>query len=138
MRKLSALLVLLWLPFTPLRAEPAQTDSAALRDLIEQGVAVIDVRTAQEWQATGVIKGSHLITFFDQEGNYDAAAWVEKLAAIAPPDQPVALICAAGNRSQLIAQFLEQQVGYTQVHNVSAGIQAWIAEGNAVVPAAAE
>lgn len=117
----------------PLRAEVAQADNEMLKQLIAQGVPVIDVRTASEWQQTGVIEGSHLLTFFDESGNYDAEAWLAQLATIATDDQPLALICAVGGRTQAITTFLDQKLGYSKVHNVTAGIRAWISAGNETV-----
>ena len=38
-----------------------------LKSLMSEGVPLIDIRTAKEWQETGVIKDSHLITFFNGE-----------------------------------------------------------------------
>jgi two-component system CheB/CheR fusion protein len=63
------------------------------------------------------------------------AAWLEKLAPIAKPDQPVIVICRSGNRTKDVSQLLSQQAGYTKVYNVKSGIKGWIKEGGAVVPA---
>ena len=38
-----------------------------------QGVVVVDIRRAEEWQQTDVIKGSKLHTFFDKQHNFDLA-----------------------------------------------------------------
>ena len=107
-------------------------DNTKLQQLINAGVPLIDVRTANEWQQTGVISGSHLMTFFDEQGNYDAQAWLNTLQPIAGPDQPVVLICATGGRTKAISFFLNNQLGYSQVYNVSEGIYAWIQAGGDV------
>ena len=39
-----------------------------LKLLMSEGVPLIDIRTAKEWQETGVIKDSHLITFLMKMG----------------------------------------------------------------------
>ncbi len=59
---LSILLLIIMMPAS-LQAEVIQVDNDALQQLIDQGIPVIDVRTASEWQQTGVIEGSHLLTF---------------------------------------------------------------------------
>ncbi len=74
-----------------------------------------------------------MLTFFDEKGNYDAEAWLNEFAKIAKPDQPVALICATGGRTTPITNFLDQQVGYSAVHNVTAGIRGWINDGGPTV-----
>ena len=127
MQKILLSLVLIFA--LPLKAEVIQVDNNGLQQLLDQGVPIIDVRTAAEWQQTGIIEGSHLLTFFDESGNYDAKAWLEKFTTLVQPEQPVVLICAVGGRTQAITHFLAQKVGYKQVHNVTAGIRAWINAG---------
>lgn len=120
------------------RAEVIDIDSAELARLAASGVVVVDIRTEPEWKETGVIAGSHLLTFFDEKGRADPAAWLEKLKAFAPPDRPVAVICRSGNRTQPVSRLLAQQAGYRTVYNVRKGIRAWSADGRPLVPAAAE
>lgn len=118
----------------PLRAEVTQVDNAALEGLLEAGVPVVDIRTPEEWQATGIIEGSHLLTFFDAKGNYDARAWLSAFSAIAASDAPVAIICHSGGRSDIVSRFLDSQIGYRHVHDVHKGIAKWIAEGRPTIP----
>lgn len=116
-------------------AEVIDIDSAELDKLIKNGVPVVDIRVQSEWEDTGIVSGSQLLTFFDERGKVDAPDWVNKLAPIAKPDQPVILICRTGNRTRAASQFLSQQVGYSKVYNVKTGIKGWIKDGGAVVPA---
>lgn len=117
----------------PAAAAVANIDNAQLEKLISEGVPVIDIRRAEEWQQTGVVKGSHLITFFDKKGHYDVPAWLDKLAPIAGKDQPFILICRTGNRTGTVSNFLDKKLGYTKVYNVKKGITDWIAKGRSVV-----
>jgi rhodanese-related sulfurtransferase len=118
----------------PLNAEVVQVDNETLKRLIAEGITLIDVRSISEWRETGIIEGSYLLTFFDESGRYDVNAWLKKLQDIVSPDKPVAFICAIGGRTQAITHFLDNQAGYEKVHNVTAGIKAWIDAGNATVP----
>lgn len=118
------------------RADVVNIDSAELARLSASGVAVIDIRTEGEWKETGVIAGSKLMTFFDEKGRADPPAWLEKVKAVAKPDQPVILICRSGNRTRAATQFLSQQAGYKSVYNASGGMNAWSKEGRTVVPPA--
>ncbi|MEY2632606.1 MAG: hypothetical protein RIR00_1260 [Pseudomonadota bacterium] len=111
------------------QAEVIDIDNAELARLMEQKVPIIDIRTAPEWQETGVVPGSHLLTFFDEQGRADPAAWLGKARHIAGPEQPVILICRSGNRTRAAGQFLSEKAGYRKVYNVRSGIRAWIAEG---------
>ncbi|SHJ38617.1 Rhodanese-related sulfurtransferase [Malonomonas rubra DSM 5091] len=132
MRSILTLLLLLLIALSA-QAEVKQLDNAQLETLLAEGVPVVDIRRAEEWKQTGVVQGSHLITFFDAAGNYDARAWLTQLAPIAGKDDPVILICRTGNRTGIISQFLDQQVGFSRVYNVTKGITDWIARGYPVI-----
>lgn len=115
-------------------AEVTQIDNKILKQLISEGVPLVDVRTVSEWQETGIIEGSHLLTFFDEQGKYDINEWLKQLQQVASPEQPVIFICAVGGRTQPITHFLDAKLGYQKVYNVTAGIKAWIAANNVTVP----
>ena len=117
----------------PLHADVVQVDSAGLERLRAEGVPVIDVRRADEWRETGVIDGSHLLTFFDKKGRYDLDTWMPALAAIAETGEPVALICRSGKRSGRVARLLDEQFGYRHVYTARDGIVGWIGEGRSTV-----
>lgn len=117
------------------RAEIIDIDNAQLDKLSKSGVPVIDIRLQSEWEETGIVAGSRLLTFFDEKGKVDAPAWLEKVKPIAGPNQPVIVICRSGNRTKAVSQFLSQQAGYATVYNVKQGIKGWIGAGGPVVPA---
>ena len=117
----------------PLHADVIHVDSAELQQLRTEGVPVIDVRRPEEWSKTGVIEGSHLLTFFDAKGRYDLGQWMPALAAIAESDRPVALICRSGKRSVRVARLLDEQFGYRHVYSARDGISGWIEEGRSTV-----
>jgi len=126
-------------PVTTKAAEPilqsggySNIDNAFLDDLIAKGVTIVDIRRQEEWQQTGLVKGSKTITFFDHRGQINPN-FVPEFTAIAKPDQPVALICRTGSRTQAASQAIAQQLGYKNVMNVTHGITGWIAEKRPVV-----
>ncbi len=119
------------------RAEVIDIDNAQLGKLLKNGVPLIDIRLPVEWEDTGIIAGSRLLTFFDEQGRYDATAWLEKAKQVAKPNEPVIIICRSGNRTRPVSQLLSQQAGYKTVYNVKNGIKSWIAGGEPLVPAAA-
>ena len=133
MLRIVAFCALLIVGGVPLHAEVIQVDSAGLERLRADGVAVIDVRRADEWRETGVIDGSHLLTFFDRKGRYDLEAWLPALADIAETGEPVALICRSGKRSGRVARLLDEQFGYRHVYTARDGIVGWIGEGRSTV-----
>ena len=118
------------------RAEIIDVDNAELSKLTAAGVPLIDIRKPQEWQETGIVPGSRLITFFDEQGKSDPAAWLEKARAVAKPGEPVAVICRSGNRTKAVSRFLSEQAGYAKVYNVKEGIRGWSKEGRPLASAA--
>ena len=116
------------------RAEVIDIDNAELAQLVKSGVTVIDIRPRAEWEETGIVPGSKLLTYFDERGRADPG-WLEKLKPMARPGDPIVVICRSGNRTRPVSQLLAQQAGYPTVYNVKKGIKGWIGNGGAVVPA---
>lgn len=117
------------------RAEVIDIDNAQFDKLRQSGVPVVDIRLQSEWEETGIVGGSKLLTFFDEKGRADPAGWLDKVKPFARPNEPVIVICRTGNRTKAVSQFLSQQAGYATVYNVKAGIKGWIGAGGPVVPA---
>lgn len=61
-------------------------------ELLQRGAAIVDVRRSEEWQLTGTVAGSILLTFFDAEGNSDPLGWLEKLNQQVADNVPLVLI----------------------------------------------
>lgn len=126
-------LLLFWVTVGTVQAgNVEQLDHQALAELMKNGLVLVDVRTRAEWQASGVVDGSQLITFFDRNGAYDVPAFMKQLGAVAGPEDPVAFICATGSRTRTITHFLANDGGYTKVYNVTHGIRGWINAGGPV------
>lgn len=115
-------------------AQVKHIDNQQLNSLIDEGVPVVDLRTAAEWRHSGIIEGSHLLTFFDERGNYDVRSWLEQFVQVARQDDAVVIICAVGNRSLAVSGFLYDNLGFKKVHNVVEGIEHWKLKGFPVVP----
>jgi len=117
----------------PVQAAVVEVNNTELRELVSRNVPIVDIRRAEEWMQTGIVKGSHMLTFFDAKGNYDARGWLAQLATIVGKEEPFILICRTGRRTGLVSKFLDQQVGFKQVYNVTKGIRFWIDKGNPTV-----
>ncbi|MCK5903304.1 MAG: rhodanese-like domain-containing protein [Cocleimonas sp.] len=107
-------------------------NNAHLEKMMKEGITLIDIRLKEEWQQTGIIKGSKTLTFFDRNGRINPK-FVPEINRLVRPDQPVALICRTGNRTRAASQAIAQQLGYKKVYNVTHGITGWIAEKRPVV-----
>ncbi len=130
---ISALLLACFSPL--LHAEVIHIDNAEFKQLMSRGVPVIDIRTQPEWEETGIVAGSKLLTFFDERGRANPGEWLEKVKPFAKPGDPVIVICRSGNRTVAVSQFLSRQAGYAKVYNVKYGIKGWFKENEPVVPA---
>lgn len=105
--------------------------NAELQTLLEQGIPIYDVRRPDEWQQTGVIEGSRLLTFIDASGRLNPD-FFSTFTQLVNQNDPVILICRTGNRTSALALSLVEQRGYTNVYNVRNGILGWIKDGGAV------
>jgi len=103
-----------------------------LKLLLDRGVKIIDIRRQEEWNATGIIKGSQKATAFNENGDFNTT-FVPIMMAVTSPEEEVILICRSGNRTVAIAKFLTKQRGFKKVYNVTNGISKWIKDGFPVV-----
>ncbi len=69
-----------------------QVDSRNVPAFLQQGAAIIDVRRSDEWRSTGIVAGSHLLTFFDDYGSCQPEEWLRQLDQLVPVEQPLLLI----------------------------------------------
>lgn len=111
-------------------------DNDALKAKIASGVPVIDIRRPDEWRDTGVIPGSHLITFFDMKGNVNPQFGALLQKVVSDSNDEVILMCRTGHRSLTLSKYLSEQAGFSKIGNVEKGIVDWIKSGGEVAKAA--
>ena len=100
--------------------------SAEMQALIDQGVRVIDVRTPGEF-AAGRIPGAENVPVNEIEAF--SAGWDR--------NQPIAIYCAVGDRSDSAVEYLAGQ-GFGTIYHFAEGIVAWtgqVESGQAVASA---
>lgn len=108
--------------FTTLSLMADYTAQPIDQALIDTKIKIIDIRTPAEWNATGLVKGSIPIMFFDDQGGYDMESFLQKLTQIITQKERFALICHSGNRSKVVGKFLGEQMGYNVI-DLQGGIQ---------------
>ena len=108
-------------------AEIVDVNNKQIIQLSNANIPIIDVRRSSEWEQTGVIPSSNLLTFFDDEGNYDYNEWFKKLRSQIDHNESVILICRSGKRSKIIANMMENNFDNT-IYNAKNGIMSWIDE----------
>ena len=105
----------------------------AMRLAMSGEIVVVDVRSPQEWQQTGVPAGARLVTIHQPDG---LIGFIDAMGDTLGEDRdrPIALICARGNRSSVASSALAE-AGYTQVYNIREGMfgspdgPGWLARG---------
>src|ERR1700693_2829349 len=93
-----------------------EVDPSEVKELIGEGVAIIDVRGSEEF-ATGHLPGAKSIPRGHLESRIENAA----------PDRSAELIlyCAAGSRAAYAARTLQEDLGYEHVRSMTGGITLW-------------
>jgi rhodanese-related sulfurtransferase len=106
-----------------------------LETAISNGMSVIDIRREDEFKQVGIIKGSHKLTFFDANGNYNIEQWMDQFKKIVKDkNQPFVLVCARANRTKAVGKMLSEQAQYKNVQELEGGItNGWIHKGKKTV-----
>ena len=106
-------------------AEVIDVDDQEMIKLSNDNIPIVDVRRSSVWDQTGVIPNSILLTFFDEEGNYNFDEWYEKLQLEINVSNPIILICRSGKRSKIIAKMMDKEFDII-IYNAQSGINSWI------------
>ena len=93
---------------------------------MENDFTLIDIRTEGEWHETGVINISHLLTFFDKDGNYDFKKWMIEVEEIADENGPVIILCRSGRRSRIVSNMIIKENSEYIIYHATNGIKSWI------------
>ena len=108
-------------------AEVIDVNNEEIIKLSNTNIPIVDVRRSSEWDQTGVIPNSILLTFFDEEGNYNFDEWYEKLQLEINATDPIILICRSGKRSKVVANMIDEKFN-TIIYNAQSGINSWISK----------
>ena len=108
-------------------AEVIDVDDQEMIKLSNDNIPIVDVRRSSEWVQTGVIPNSILLTFFDEEGNYNFDEWFDKLQLEISVTDPIILICRSGKRSKVVANMIDEKFN-TIIYNAQSGINSWISK----------
>ena len=92
------------------------------QDEVARGAVLIDVREQHEWD-NGRMPCAQLIPMGQIRSRIDDL----------PRDRKIIFTCRTGNRSGTIKDYMIDEHGYTDVHNLLGGIVAWQLDGLPVV-----
>jgi sulfur-carrier protein adenylyltransferase/sulfurtransferase len=93
-----------------------EIDPSDVRPLVNNGVAIVDVRETDEWDM-GHLPGAKHVPRGHLESRIEGA--------VPDRDARVILYCASGNRSALAAKTLRDELGYANVESMTGGITLW-------------
>jgi molybdopterin/thiamine biosynthesis adenylyltransferase/rhodanese-related sulfurtransferase len=98
------------------KSQIEEVDPSEVKELIDEGVAIIDVRETEEWDAGHLPGAKHV-----------PRSYLESRIEGVVPDRStqVILYCASGNRSAYGTRTLEQELGYEHVRSMTGGITLW-------------
>jgi sulfur-carrier protein adenylyltransferase/sulfurtransferase len=93
-----------------------EVDPAEVREQLNNGAVVVDVREPEEWSAGHIPGAQHV-----------PKSYLESRIEGAVPDrsQHVVLYCASGNRSAWAARTLIEDLGYENVESMTGGFTLW-------------
>jgi molybdopterin/thiamine biosynthesis adenylyltransferase/rhodanese-related sulfurtransferase len=106
------------------KSEIEEVDPSEARELIGEGVVLVDVREADEFAAGHLPGAKHV-----------PRSYLESRIEGAVPDRSahVILYCQSGNRSAYAARTLVNELGYEHVRSLTGGITLWKDRGYEVV-----
>src|SRR5690606_36995253 len=105
-----------------IKEQVTEVDPSEVRELLDEGIALLDVRETEEWDAGHLPCATHIPRGY-LETRIDGA--------IPDRDQRVVVYCASGTRSALAAKTLSD-LGYANVESMTGGITLWKDRGYAV------
>ena len=132
-KKLLALTFFFLLNSIQLFAEIYEVDNEKIKMLLENSVPLIDIRTEGEWRETGIINNSYLLTFFENEGNYDFKKWMIEVGEIADENGPAIIMCRSGRRSRIVSNMIIKENNEYLIYHATDGIKSWIESSNRTV-----
>src|SRR5580704_17563723 len=98
------------------KSQIEEVDPSEVKELMDEGVAIVDVRESEEF-AAGHLPGAKHVPRSHLESRIESAV----------PDRTmqVILYCASGIRSAYAARTLGQELGYEHVRSMTGGITLW-------------
>ena len=106
-------------------AEIVNVNNEQIRELSKNNIPIVDIRRSSEWDQTGVVPKSILLTFFDKKGNYNLDEWYNQLRLKINEGDPIILICRTGRRTKIIAEMMDKKFDNV-IYIAKGGITPWI------------
>src|SRR5246500_5945910 len=98
------------------KSQIEEVDPSEVKELLQEGVAIVDVRETDEFAAGHLPGAKHV-----------PRSYLESRIEGVVPDRStqVILYCQSGNRSAYAARTLTEELGYEHVRSMTGGITLW-------------
>ena len=106
-------------------ADVVNINNEQIKQLSKINIPIVDIRRSSEWNQTGVVPKSILLTFFDKNGKYNFDEWYANLRLKINEGKPIILICRTGRRTKIIAEMMDKKLDNV-IYNAQYGITSWI------------
>ena len=106
-------------------ADVVNINNEQIKELSKINIPIVDIRRSSEWNQTGVVTKSILLTFFDKNGKYNFDEWYANLRLKINEGKPIILICRTGRRTKIIAEMMDKKLDNV-IYNAQDGITSWI------------
>ena len=113
-------------------ADVINIDNRELSNLIEKKIKIIDVRTHNEWELTGIIKNSFLVSLLNKNKKFIFEDWYAMFENKFGKNESIVFICASGVRSNYISHLVQRRKPDLKIYNLEKGINHWIRSGNKI------
>ena len=124
------ILLVIFVLFTKfVNAEVINIDNRELSNLIKKKIKIIDVRTQNEWELTGIIKNSFLTSLLNKNKKFIFQDWYEIFNNKFYRNKSIIFICASGVRSNYISHLVKKKKPELTIYNLRKGINNWIRSG---------
>lgn len=88
---------------------------------------IIDIRTPDEWRATGIVKNAKMVQLIN-----DKEKFLEQIKAQIDIAKPFAIICQSGRRSSIAANIIDDES--LEIINLQGGMGSLILQGYETEP----
>lgn len=114
-------------------AEVISIENIRLKELLNKGIKIVDVREKDELVLTGIIENSYIIPLLNRNARFNFNEWFHRFLEVKSNEKSVIFVCARGVRSSYIARLISERLPKLRIYNLKKGIDDWIRSGNLLV-----
>ncbi len=114
-------------------ADVISIENIRLKELLNKGINIVDVREKDEFVLTGIIENSYVIPLLNKNAKFNFNEWFHRFLKVKLKEKSVIFVCARGVRSSYIARLISERLPKLKIYNLKKGIDDWVRSGNLLV-----